>query len=112
MELIDHLGWGGAERLLLQYLPYLRDSGFDVRVCALGEREGNPVADEIRALGFPVDRVEVAKVRDATAIPRIRRYLRAIGADLVHSHSRSSRTASAPWPPAWRACPPCPRCTP
>lgn len=83
--LIDSLGWGGAERLLLQYLPHLRSEGFDPVVCAMHERSGNPVAEEIGRLGIPVDTVPVERLRDVTAIPRLTRYLRRRGADVLHT---------------------------
>lgn len=83
--LIDSLGWGGAERLLLQYLPHLRTEGFDPIVCVMHERSGNPVADEIRALGIQVDTVWVERLRDVTAVPRLVRYLRRRRADVVHT---------------------------
>jgi glycosyltransferase involved in cell wall biosynthesis len=83
--LIDSLGWGGAERLLLHYLPHLRSEGFDPVVCAMHERSGNPVAEEIGRLGIPVDTVPVERLRDPTALPRLVRYLRGRGADVVHT---------------------------
>lgn len=84
--LIDSLGWGGAERLLLQYLPHLRSEGFDPSVCTMQERGGNPVAAEIGDLGIPVATVPVDRLRDATAIPRLARHLRDAGADVAHGH--------------------------
>lgn len=83
--LIDSLGWGGAERLLLQYLPHLRSQGFDPVVCSMHERSGNPVAEEIGRLGIPVETVPVERLRDVTALPRLVRYLRGRGADVVHT---------------------------
>ena len=83
--LIDSLGWGGAERLLLQYLPHLRSEGFDPVVCAMHERSGNPVAEEIGHLGIPVNTVPVERLREPTALPRLVRYLRRRGADVVHT---------------------------
>lgn len=83
--LIDSLGWGGAERLLLQYLPHLRSEGFDPVVCSMHERSGNPVAEEIGRLGIPVETVPVERLRDLTALPRLVRYLRGRGADVVHT---------------------------
>ncbi len=83
--LIDSLGWGGAERLLLQYLPHLRSEGFEPVVCAMHERSGNPVAEEIGRLGIPVETVPVERLRDPTALPRLVRYLRGRGADVVHT---------------------------
>lgn len=83
--LIDSLGWGGAERLLLQYLPHLRTQGFDPVVCVLQERSGNPVATEIRALGIPVETVPVERLRDLSAIRRLTAYLRERDVDVVHT---------------------------
>jgi glycosyltransferase involved in cell wall biosynthesis len=83
--LIDSLGWGGAERLLLQYLPHLRSEGFDPVICVMHERSGNPVGSEIVRLGIPVDTVRVERLRDLTAIPRLVRYLRDHRADVLHT---------------------------
>ena len=83
--LIDSLGWGGAERLLLQYLPHLRSEGFDPVICVMHERSGNPVGSEIVRLGIPVDTVRVERLRDLTAIPRLVRYLRGRRADVLHT---------------------------
>jgi glycosyltransferase involved in cell wall biosynthesis len=43
------------------------------------------MADEIRALGIPVDLLPVWHLRDLTAIPRLRAYLWHVKADLVHT---------------------------
>lgn len=83
--LIDSLGWGGAERLLLQYLPHLRTQGFDPVVCVMQERSGNPVAAEIRALGIPVESVPVERLRDPSALRRLTAYLRERDVDVVHT---------------------------
>jgi glycosyltransferase involved in cell wall biosynthesis len=83
--LIDSLGWGGAERLLLQYLPHLRSQGFDPVVCVMQERSGNPVADEILSLGIPVETVPVERLRDPSALGRLTTYLRGRRADVVHT---------------------------
>lgn len=83
--LIDSLGVGGAERLLVTYLACLQTMGFSVRVCTFGVRQGNPIADDIRKLGVEVDFLRIPLLRDISAIPRLMRYLRQQGAALVHT---------------------------
>ena len=83
--LIDGLSMGGAERLMVPILKNLSRDHFDPHVCALQFKDGNPMADELRALGVPVDCLHIKRLRDLDAIPRLARYLQGIGADLVHT---------------------------
>ncbi|HXV98249.1 MAG TPA: glycosyltransferase, partial [Anaerolineae bacterium] len=83
--LIDSLGLGGAERLLVNYLPYFNTAHFQPRVCALQVKNGNPIAADIRRLGVPVDFVPLHHLRDPLGLPRLVRYLRRQGADLLHT---------------------------
>lgn len=83
--LIDSLGLGGAERLLVTYLQHLTLTSFDLRVCALQIRNGNPIAAEIRRLGVPVDFIPLRHLRDVAGLPRLVRYLRQQQADLLHT---------------------------
>ena len=83
--IIDGLGMGGAERLMVPILRNLSREYFEPRVCVLQIKGGNPVANDIRALGVPVDLLSVRYLRDITAIPRIRKYLKEVEADLVHT---------------------------
>jgi glycosyltransferase involved in cell wall biosynthesis len=83
--LIDGLSMGGAERLMVPILKHLNPEHFEAHVCAMQSKEGNPMADEIRTLGVPVDCLDIKHLRDVNAIPRIIRYLRGVGADLVHT---------------------------
>lgn len=92
ITLIDGLGMGGAERLLIPYLRYLQANGFTLRVCVLQERHGNPLAAEVTALGVPVDLLPVPYLRDVTAVPRLLTYLRHHKADLVHTQLELSNT--------------------
>ncbi len=55
--MIDGLGPGGAEQLMPTILKHLKEAGFNLRVCALQIRNGNPIADELKRLGLPVDLV-------------------------------------------------------
>lgn len=83
--LIDGLSIGGAERLMVPILKHLSRTHFDPYVCALQSKDGNPLADEIRALGVQVDCLHIKHLRDWDALPRLSRYLRDVGADLVHT---------------------------
>ena len=83
--LIDGLSMGGAERLMVPILQHLSSTYFDPYVCALQVKDGNPIANEIRALGVSVECLDIKRLRDLDAVPRLTRYLRRIGADLVHT---------------------------
>jgi glycosyltransferase involved in cell wall biosynthesis len=83
--LIDSLGMGGAERVLLSNLQHLDLGRFEPRVAVLQQRAGNPLAGEIRKLGIPVDMIPVVRLRDPRALPRVIRYLRTSDADLLHT---------------------------
>jgi glycosyltransferase involved in cell wall biosynthesis len=83
--LIDSLGMGGAERMLVSYLRNFDTARFEPRVCTLAIRDGNPMADEILRMGIPVDLVRVRYLRDPLALPRLIRYLRRQRADLLHT---------------------------
>ena len=76
---------GGAERLMVPILKHLSRDHFEPYVCAIQSKDGNPMADEIRALGIPVDCLDIKHLRDLDAIPRLIRYLKGIQADLVHT---------------------------
>ena len=83
--LIDGLSMGGAERLMVPILQHLSRTHFDPYVCAMQSKDGNPMADEIRALGVPVECLDIKRLRDLNAIPGLTKYLKRIGADLVHT---------------------------
>lgn len=83
--LIDGLGWGGAERLMIPILANMDRRLFSVRVGVFQVRNGNPIADDLRALGIPVDLIPVPYMRDLTAVSRITAYLKDVNADLIHA---------------------------
>jgi glycosyltransferase involved in cell wall biosynthesis len=83
--LIDGLSMGGAERLMVPILQYLSRAHFEPFVCAMQSKDGNPMADELRALSVPVECLDIKHLRDLDAIPRLTRYLKKVGADLVHT---------------------------
>ena len=76
---------GGAERLMVPILKHLSRTHFEPYVCAMQTKDGNPMADEIRALGVPVECLNIKHLRELDAIPRMTSYLKSIRADLVHT---------------------------
>ena len=83
--MIDSLGPGGAEQLMPALLMHLKESGFNIRVCALQVRDGNPIADELKRLGLPVDLVRVPNLRHPLNLFRILHYLLAHRPLLLHT---------------------------
>jgi len=83
--MIDGLGMGGAERLMVPLLKNLSREKFNPRVCVFQIKGGNPIADELRAMDIPVDHLPIPYLRDLSAVPRLRRYLKAVQVDLVHT---------------------------
>jgi glycosyltransferase involved in cell wall biosynthesis len=88
--IIDGLGMGGAERLMVPILKYLSRLHFEPYVCVMQTKDGNPFADDLRKLGVPVESLEIRHLRDLDAIPRLVKYLKGIRADLVHTQLESS----------------------
>jgi glycosyltransferase involved in cell wall biosynthesis len=86
LYLIDSLGMGGAERTLATTVAAIDAEAVDARVCVLQERDGNPLATNIRAMGVPVDMVPVRRLRDLSAPLRLRRYVRRHRIQLIHCH--------------------------
>jgi glycosyltransferase involved in cell wall biosynthesis len=83
--LIDSLGMGGAERMLVNYLQHLDTNRYEPRVCVFWIRDGNPIAAEIERLGVPVDLIPVSGIRDFKRVASLVGYLRKHRIDLVHT---------------------------
>lgn len=89
---IDVLGRGGAENLMVPSLKYLNKDRFNPRVCVFREKYGNPIAKELMHLGIPVDFFDVDRLRDLSVIPRLLRYFRQHKVDLVHTQLEFANT--------------------
>jgi glycosyltransferase involved in cell wall biosynthesis len=83
--IIDSLGPGGAERITMSLLEQFDRGIFDIRVCVLQIKQGNPVAHEIERIGIPVDFVPVPYLRHPANLPRLLRYLRKWQPKLIHT---------------------------
>jgi len=83
--MIDSLGPGGAEQLMPSILKNLKRAGFNIRICALQIRAGNPIASELERLGLPVDLVPILNLRQPFNLFHILRYLRLHRPQLLHT---------------------------
>ena len=83
--LIDSLGPGGAERLMVDLLPALREFDVDSEVVAIQERHGNPVADELRAVGVPVSTIGIKRLRERGALARVTAAIERSSPDVIHT---------------------------
>ncbi len=78
----------GAERHLLILLPALKAHGVDVSLLLL-EDPAHPVDDMVAELtlsGVPVQRIPIYRHMDFPVIGRLRRALRTLRPDIVHTH--------------------------
>ena len=83
--MIDSLGPGGAEQLMPSILKNLKRAGFNIRICTLQIRAGNPIASELERLGLPVDLVPILNLRQPFNLFHILRYLRLHRPQLLHT---------------------------
>ncbi|MBI5932761.1 MAG: glycosyltransferase [Chloroflexi bacterium] len=83
--LIDGLGMGGAERMMIPILKQLRGEDFEPRVAVFQAREGNPIAKDLQALGITVDYFPIPYLRDVGAVLRLVKYFKQTKTDLVHT---------------------------
>lgn len=85
-HLIDSLGPGGAERLLVAYAPRIARLGFEVDVVALHDKDGNWMREPLERAGIPVTTIEVTKLRRVDQILAFHRAMKAADPDLIHAH--------------------------
>jgi len=83
--MIDSLGPGGAEQLMPTILKNLKQAGFNIRICALQIRAGNPIASELERLELPVDLIPIPNLRQPFNLVHILRYLRLHRPQLLHT---------------------------
>lgn len=83
--MIDALGIGGAEQLLVNLANTLDRERFEVYVCCLIERRGNPLQSELRELGAPLYVLGARRIYDPRTLYTLARYLRRHGIHIVHT---------------------------
>lgn len=83
--MIDGLGHGGAERMTLALMQKFDREEFDLRVCALQIKQGNPVGEELKRIGIPVDLLHVPNLRHPWNLPRIIKYIKKHNPQIIHT---------------------------
>ena len=98
MVLIDSLGLGGAESLLIPYVQAVRRKNIEVKVAALEERADlhNKMVDSLRDLGVEPHFLQIPRLLSPTGVPRLARYFRSSCCDVVHAHLGYSITLGVP----------------
>ena len=86
LYLIDSLGHGGAERVLLNTCRELARLGVDVHVGVLQTFDGNPVARKLEADGVPVATLGIQRLRDPRGYGVTRNAVVSAAPDIVHTH--------------------------
>jgi len=82
---IDSLGRGGAEHLLAAYLRHLPALGVDPTVIALQDRDGNPTARALEAIGVPIINLAIERLRQRGAYREVAAAIEQADPDLVHT---------------------------
>jgi glycosyltransferase involved in cell wall biosynthesis len=79
---VDDLGFGGAERQVVELANNMDRAVFDVHICALSSHV--PLSSTLRDAERRLHVVPKQRPLDLTTVPRVTRLLRALGADIVH----------------------------
>lgn len=75
---------GGPERMLRDLAAYLDRTQFDMRFFFLGH--GGPYAEELQAMGYPVEVIPARNGYDPVMRFNLLRRLRAFGPHIIHDH--------------------------
>jgi sugar transferase (PEP-CTERM/EpsH1 system associated) len=94
VHVAGQLATGGMEKLLVEFARHGDRARFDLHFVAL--TGCGPVADEIRALGWPVTELNVKPGFHPTLYVRLARLFRRLGADVVHTHNTRPVLFAAP----------------
>ena len=88
LHLAKIAGISGAETHLLSLLPRLRERDWEVRLLQLNENEPGAFefADELRALGVPVEMIRLRADIDPLAFARVTAYLARERPLILHTH--------------------------
>lgn len=84
--IIDGLGWGGAEMLLAEFAQGASSAGLRLSVCYLRDSDGSPAAARLAALGLDPVLLPMRGLLGGAVLPALRRHLRRLQPDVVHTH--------------------------
>jgi glycosyltransferase involved in cell wall biosynthesis len=86
LAVIDHFALGGAEMMLGQFAAAASKAQIDLRVACLEERDGNPAAEPLRAIGIEPVCLDIGGRPGARHVEVMRRHIRAVRPAIVHTH--------------------------
>lgn len=93
LHIIDRLGTGGAEHLLLTAAERADSQGWDMQVVTLTDSTGLPVHDRLIELGVTPRTLDSSRSRtlsDPRRLRQLRRTVKQLDPDIVHTHLRYS----------------------
>lgn len=85
LAIIDHLALGGAEVMLGRFAAAAPDAGIRLSVACLNERDGNPSAEGLRAVGIEPVSLSIERLR-LRELRILRRHIGHSRPDIVHTH--------------------------
>lgn len=88
LHIINTLGKGGAEKLLVQTLPYYQqEAGWEVDMLQITSRNEVPeYLETLAASGVQIHTLGARSVYDPSNIPALRRFLKQNRYDIIHVH--------------------------
>lgn len=89
LTVIDHLALGGAEVMLGRFAAAAPDADIRLSVTCLTERDGNPVAQQLRAVGIEPVVLSIQRLR-LRELRELERHIAEARPDIVHTHLGSS----------------------
>ncbi|MBI1784667.1 glycosyltransferase [Candidatus Sumerlaeota bacterium] len=92
LRVITWLPVGGIERKIVDVLPRLDQSRFEVSLVCIRER--GPLADELEAAGVPVEVIPFRSRLDMRGLRQLADLMRRKKIDVVHSHMYRSNVAA------------------
>lgn len=98
LVLIDGFRLGGAETLLIPFATAARRTGIEVDLVSVAPMEvaAPEVLDQYTRAGLSVQSLDIRHLRQAAAVPRLTRYIRRGGYDVVHAHLAMAITLAVP----------------
>ncbi len=90
LHIIDSLSVGGAEQLIKSLAEHIDQTRFAMHVCCLGVQRGNALQAEFEQMGVPLHIIGAKKFYGLQPLQQVRRILRDLDVDLVHTHLTSS----------------------
>lgn len=88
--LIDALKPGGAEQLMPTLLTHFDKEHFEMRVCALMVKDGNPITKELNDMGISVDIVHLSSLKNPLNLFKLIAYFNKHQPDLIHTQLQFS----------------------